>query len=153
MPWTIMLAWVLAQSTLLDQLVGTWTAEGTTRGQPSRYRIDAQRILQGKYVELRWTDIANNPPQYDARVIIGESSRPGEVIAHWIDNTGAENSVPPATGRISGDTLFLDFPYPDGAFRDTFVLDRAHHAWHIRLESADGSGGWRLFADYQMTGR
>ena len=66
---------------------------------------------------------------------------------------GAAYSVPPATGTVAGDTLTLDFPYPSGAFQDTFVHDPATDTWTIRLDAADGAGGWKRFADYRATRR
>jgi hypothetical protein len=70
-----------------------------------------------------------------------------------MDIFGAAYSVPPATGEVRGDSLMLDFPYPTGAFHDSFVLDRAHKTWAIRLEAADGKGGWKRFAEYRATPR
>jgi hypothetical protein len=61
--------------------------------------------------------------------------------------------VPPATGTARGDTLTLDFPYPVGAFHDTFVYDRATDTWTIRLDAADGGGGWKRFAEYRVARR
>jgi hypothetical protein len=136
--------------TLLDALVGRWTMTGAVRGRPVRYVLEARRVLQGKYVELHMTDAAAAPPAYEARVIVGEGAKPGEYIAHWIDSFGAQYSVPPATGTQRGDTLFLAFPYPDGAFHDTFAYDRARRTWHFRLDEADGHGGWKLFAEYEV---
>lgn len=134
---------------ILDAFVGTWTVTGKTRGKLSRYRLDARRVIQGRYVELHMVDVTAKPPAYEARLIIGATAQPGEYIAHWIDNFGAQYSVPPATGRQVDDTLFLDFPYPDGAFHDTFAYDRKRRSWHILLESADGKG-WKVFADYDV---
>jgi hypothetical protein len=70
-----------------------------------------------------------------------------------MDIFGAAYSVPPATGLVHGDSLLLDFPYPTGAFRDSFVLDRVHKTWAIRLDAADGKGGWKRFAEYRATPR
>ena len=80
---------------------------------------------------------------------IGPDTLAGHVIGHWLDNTGAAYSVPPATGVVSGDTLTLDFPYPTGAFHDTFVYDRSTKSWTMRLDAADGAGGWTRFAEYR----
>jgi hypothetical protein len=132
---------------LLDAFVGTWNVTGTTRGKTTRYRMEARRVLQNKYVELHLVDVMSKPPGYEARVIIGEAAEPGQYIAHWIDNFGAKYSVPTASGKQVDDTLFLDFPYPDGAFHDTFSYDRKRRSWHMLLESADGNG-WKVFADY-----
>ncbi len=68
--------------------------------------------------------------------------------AHWLDKFGAAFSIPPATGEARGDTIRLAFPYPDGAFRDTFVYERPTDTWYFRLEAADSAGGWQLFAEY-----
>jgi hypothetical protein len=46
-----------------------------------------------------------------------------------------------------------DFPYPTGAFHDTFVYDCATDAWTMRLDAADSSGGWTRFAEYRATRR
>jgi hypothetical protein len=135
---------------LLDQLVGDWRMVGTVRGNPATYTLVARRTLQDKYVELHMTDVSQ-PPRYEARVLIGEDTIPGRVIAHWMDAFGAAYSIPHATGSISGDTLRFTFNYTTGPFRDTFVFNRAAGSWHFLLESGDGRGAWRTFATYQVT--
>ena len=50
---------------------------------------------------------------------------------HWLDSFGAAYSVPAATGVVAGDSLILDFPYPSGAFHDSFVYDAAADTWTI----------------------
>jgi hypothetical protein len=138
---------------LLEHLAGRWTMKGTLRGQPVTYRLDAGWTLQHRFVELHLRDTEHTPPQYEARVFIGPDTLPGLVLAHWLDNFGAAYSVPSATGRIRGDTLTLDFPYPEGAFHDSFVFDSARRAWTIRLDQADKAGGWKRFAEYRTTRR
>jgi hypothetical protein len=96
---------------------------------------------------------AHLPPGYEARAFLGADTAGAGVIAHWLDNFGAAYSVPTATGAARGDTLVLDFPYPAGAFRDTFVHDRARDRWEMRLERTDGNGGWTLFAQYEARRR
>ena len=137
---------------LLGRLVGRWTMKGAVRGTPATYTLDATRVLQGRFVQLHMTDVAK-PPGYEALVSIGVDSAAGRYLAHWLDNTGAAYSVPPATGTARGDTLFLNFAYPDGPFRDTFSYDRATDAWHFLLEAGDSAGRWTLFADYVVRRR
>jgi hypothetical protein len=139
---------VATSDSLLDRLVGNWTVTGAVRGKPAHYAMTGARTLQRKYVELHMIDVAASPPAYEARVIIGQVEKPGTYIAHWIDAFGAQYSVPPGTGTERADTLFLDFPYPTGMFHDTFAYNRGADRWHFRLESADGKGGWTVFADY-----
>jgi hypothetical protein len=138
---------------LLDRLVGRWTVRGVVGSQPAQYQMDGTWTLQHRYVELHMQDVKHRPPEYEARVFIGADTVPGHVLAHWMDIFGAAYSVPPATGLVHGDSLLLDFPYPTGTFHDSFVLDRAHKTWKIRLDAADGKGGWKRFAEYQATPR
>jgi hypothetical protein len=141
-----------SMDSLLDHLVGRWTMTGSVRGKPATYTLDAARALQGSFVELKMKDV-HRPPEYEARVFIGVDSAQGRYIAHWLDRFGAAYSIPHATGEARGDTLLLLFPYPEGAFRDTFVYDRQRDRWHFRLEAADSGKQWQLFADYQVRPR
>jgi hypothetical protein len=134
---------------LLDALVGDWSMAGQVVGHPATYDLAGRRVLGGKYVELHMTDVTR-PPKYEARVFIGADTVAGRILVHWIDNTGAAYSVPPGTGTIAGDTLVFEIPYSTGPFRDTFTFDRRARIWTFRLESGDGKGGWRLFANYTV---
>jgi hypothetical protein len=140
-----------AAESLLQHLEGKWRMSGKVRGKAVTYTMDAGRVLQGRFVELHMTDVST-PPQYEARVFIGADTA-GRYIAHWLDNFGAGYSIPHGTGEARGDTVLLTFPYPHGAFRDTFVYDRTAEAWRFRLDAADGAGGWRLFAEYEVRRR
>jgi hypothetical protein len=133
---------------LLQRLVGTWEMNGTVRGTPVTYRLEGRRVLQNRFVELHMEDIST-PPGYEARVFIGADST-GRIIAHWMDVFGAAFSIPPGSGAVRADTLEILFQYADGPFRDRFVYNRRDDSWHFRLESGDGSGGWKLFGEYQV---
>jgi hypothetical protein len=126
---------------------------GTVRGRPATYRLDATWVLQRRFVELHMVDVQHTPPQYEARVFIGPDTVSGRILGHWLDSFGAAYSGPPATGVASGDSLTLDFPYPSGAFHDTFVYDGTTDTWTIRLDAADGAGGWKRFATYRTRRR
>lgn len=141
-----------AMDSLLGRMEGAWTMTGTVRGEPVTYRLDVRRVLRGRFIELHMEDVAA-PSAYEARVFLGVDSAKGEYIAHWLDNFGAPYSIPHATGTAQGDTIHIVFPYPDGAFSDQFIYDRVGDAWYFRLESADGRGGWRLFAEYRVRRR
>ena len=43
--------------------------------------------------------------------------------------------------------------YEARVFIDSFVLDPTHKTWAIRLDAADGKGGWKRFAEYRATPR
>jgi len=137
---------------LLQHLVGSWRMAGMVRGRPAMYHLDAERVLQGRFVELRMEDAAT-PPEYEARVFIGVDSAGPRYIVHWLDRFGAAYSIPHAIGQAAGDTIQFTFAYADGPFRDTFVYDRQQDRWHFRLESGDSTGAWRLFAEYGVQRR
>jgi hypothetical protein len=109
---------------LLERFVGHWTMTGTVRRRPATYRLEVAWVLAHRFVELHMEDVEHTPARYEARVFIGPDTLPGHVLGHWLDSFGAAYSVPPATGITAGDTLTLDFPYPGGAFHDTFIHDR-----------------------------
>ncbi len=134
---------------LLARLEGHWHMTGQVRGAPVTYTLDASRTLAGRWVELHMLDI-QRPPQYEARVFIGADTIPGRVLVHWLDSFGAAYSVPHGEGTVTGDTLRFTIPYRDGPFRDTFAWNRADGSWHFLLESGNGSGRWRTFAEYDV---
>jgi hypothetical protein len=138
---------------LLERFIGLWTMTGTVRARPVTYRLEGRWVLQHRFVELQMEDVEHTPHRYEARVFIGPDTLSGHVVVHWLDNFGAAYSVPPAIGVAAGDSLTLDFPYPDAAFHDTFVYDATAGSWTIRLDAAAGKGGWKRFADYRAVRR
>jgi hypothetical protein len=134
----------------LQKLVGHWKMTGQVMGRPATYDLVARRILDSRYVELHMKDVAR-PPAYEAIVTIGEDTLATKVLVHWIDSFGAAYSVPAGSGAASGDSLEFQIPYPYGAFRDTFVFSPKSGSWEFRIESSDGHGGWKLFANYFVT--
>lgn len=122
------------------------------RGHRVTYTLDVTRVLGGRFVELHMEDV-HRPPVYEARVFIGVDSAHAAYIAHGLDSFGAAYSIPHATGTASGDTLRLSFPYPSGAFRDTFVYDRSADSRSCRLETAGAPAGSGPFAEYRVRRR
>lgn len=132
---------------LLGRLTGNWRVSGDVRGQPAMYDMSVDRILSGRFVQLHMTD-THRPAMYEARVFLAADTSDGGVVAHWLDNFGGAYSVPPGFGRVSGDTVRLEFAYPTGLFRDTFVYHRERDAWDITLVSRNAQGNWQPFASY-----
>ena len=140
---------VAGRPALLAALEGKWTMRGDVRGKPVTYAMEARPVLQDKFVELHMRDVGVSS-EYEARVFIGVDPATGTVIAHWMDNHGAQASIPHATGHIAGDTLQFTFPYKSGQFRDTFTYDRAAASWVFLLEAQGKDGSWKHFARYQV---
>lgn len=141
-----------AADSLLGRLVGRWTLTGQVQGDSVTYEMTGTRELGGRFVVLRMKDVAV-PSQYEAHVYLGADSASAQVLVHWIDVFGAGSSVPHGIGRARGDTLAFTFAYASGNFRDTFTYDRRTDRWRFVLESADGAGGWKPFAEYHVRRR
>jgi hypothetical protein len=136
--------------TLLAHLIGHWRMRGDVRGKPATYDLDARYTLRDRYVELHMVDVAV-PSAYEARVLVGADTANGHVIVHWLDNFGAAYSVPPGYGTTHGDTLRVEFAYPTGAFRDTFIYNVREDSWDVTLLSETPAKTWSRFAHYSIT--
>ena len=53
-----------------------------------------------------------------------------------------------ASGKRQGQTLIIQFPYAEAAFKDTFVYDPNSHTWVLVIESQGPDGTWSNFAKY-----
>ena len=131
----------------LDGLSGAWDMTGTLGGNPVRYRADGARVLQGGFLCLHMID-ASPDPQYEASLYVGFDAKAGDYVGHWLDRFGAAGARVVATGKRTGDVLVLDFPYLEGAFRDTFTRHR--DTWSLLMESQAADGSWKTFASYEL---
>ena len=138
-----------APNAVLDRLVGDWVMAGDVRGKPVTYRLHTQRVLKGAWVRLDMVD-GQAPPDYEASLYIGYDSKAGDFVAHWLDQFGAAGARVVATGRLAEGRLVLDFPYAEGAFRDTFSF-AGPDAWSLVIEGQEKDGGWSPFARYAVS--
>jgi hypothetical protein len=136
-----------ADDTYLDALLGRWTMTGTLLGKPVRYHAEAERVLQGGFLRLHMLD-AVKPPQYEAALYLGYDAKAHDFIAHWLDKFGAAGARVVASGKREGETLILQFPYAEGAFRDTLQRDAQRDSWTLRIEAQGKDGSWSNFASY-----
>ncbi len=133
----------------LAQLAGRWDMSGTVRGKPAHYRAAGRWVLAGSWLELHLTDRAG-AAGYEARVFIGYDASAQQYIAHWLDRFGAAGAHVVATGARRGATLVLNFPYAEGAFRDTLTLVADGNSATLLLESQAPDGTWSTFARYRL---
>jgi hypothetical protein len=134
----------------LDALKGDWDLSGTLLGKPVRYQARGERVLQGGFLRLHMLDASGAPP-YEADVFIGFDAHAGDYVAHWLDRFGAAGARVVASGARRGPRLVIQFPYADGAFRDTFVWQAETASWSLLLESQAKDGTWSTFASYTLT--
>lgn len=133
----------------LDALQGDWDMSGTLLGKPVRYHARGERVLQGGFLCLHMIDAAE-APTYEADLFLGYDARADDYIGHWLDRFGAAGARVVASGKRQGETLIIQFPYADAAFKDTFVYDPKSHAWSLLIESQKPGGGWSNFATYSL---
>lgn len=134
----------------LDRLAGHWIVAREIRGEVVPNRLDAEWVLQHRFLRLHYTDPAK-PPQYEAMVFVGWNRERAEYVAHWIDVFGGDFSETLGHGRVEGDSIVLVFPYPDGDFRNTYRWWPASGSWTSRGESQDSTGAWRPFMSDRFT--
>jgi hypothetical protein len=138
-----------APDPFLAQLAGDWDLSGAVRGKPVHYHGTGRWVLQGAWLRLSLRELAR-PPGYEANVYIGYDAGARDYIAHWLDRFGAAGARVVAIGQRDGQTLVLQFPYPEGAFRDTFRLAGDGNSGSLLLESQEKDGTWSTFASYQL---
>jgi hypothetical protein len=122
---------------------------GTLLGKPVNYRARGQRVLQGGFLRLHMID-ADEAPIYEADLFLGYDARAHDYIGHWLDRFGAAGARVVASGKRQGDTLVIQFPYLEAAFKDTFVYDPKTDTWSLLIESQKPSGEWSQFATYTL---
>jgi hypothetical protein len=137
------------ENAYLDALQGDWDMTGTLLGKPVKYHARGERVLQGGFLRLHMID-ATAAPTYEADLFLGYDAHADDYIGHWLDRFGAAGARVVASGKRTADTLVIEFPYADSAFRDTFVHDPKSRTWSLRIESQGPGGGWSDFAVYTL---
>jgi hypothetical protein len=147
--------WISPDS-LLNKLTGKWILNGTIDGQKTIHDIDAQRVLNGQYVQLkevsREKDQLGNP-LYEAIVYICWEESKKQYSCLWLDNTsngGISNGI---IGRASqnGDKIEMIFKYGDtNQFHTTFLYDRDTESWQWFMDGEE-NGKLQPFARVKLT--
>ena len=138
-----------AATRYLAQLTGDWQMSGTVLGKAVRYRAHGRWVLNDAWLELSMQDVAR-PPHYQAQLYIGYDGKAGDYVAHWLDQFGAAGARVVASGERHERTLVLNFPYAEGAFRDTLTLAADSASGTLLLEAQRSDGSWSTFASYRM---
>jgi hypothetical protein len=138
-----------ADNAYLDALRGDWDMTGTLLGKPVKYHARGQRVLHGGFLRLHMIDAAD-VPTYEADLFLGYDPHADDYIGHWLDRFGAAGARVVASGKRKGETLVIEFPYAEAAFKDTFGYDPNTDTWSLLIESRKPDGGWSQFAAYTL---
>jgi hypothetical protein len=133
----------------LDGLQGEWEMTGMLLGKPVKYHARGERVLQGGFLRLHMIDLGA-APKYEAELSLGFDAHAGDYIVHWLDRFGAAGARVVATGKRTGKTLVVLFPYAEGAFKNTYEFEPKSGSWSLVFESQAADGAWSNFATYTL---
>lgn len=123
---------------------------GTVEGKPVSFSLEAERVLQNKFILIHMKDLGV-PSQYEADVYIGYDTARACYVTFWLDNFGVDSAVSVlGYGKKIENALVILFSFPNEPFRDTFTYDSMNDAWRFLLEDGTPQGTWKTFADYTL---
>lgn len=155
-PITVKSQQITQPDSLLNKLTGKWVLKGTIAGQETIHEIDAKRVLNGQYVQLkevsREKDEKGNP-LYEAVIYICWQEAKKQYFCLWLDNTSNEGISNQVIGHAkqSGDKIEMLFKFSDvNQFHTTFLYDRVTDTWHWLMDGEE-NGKLQPFARVKLT--
>jgi hypothetical protein len=134
-----------ADDPFLANLVGRWEISRRIRGTEVHNHLDAHWVLQHRFIVLHMID-ADEPPKYEAIVLMGYDTAHDRYVAHWTDTYGAQ-SPGVGYGKRVGNAVDFVFPSPEGNFHNTFTWDPVQRTWRSLMESEGRDGKRTFFAE------
>jgi len=155
-PVTVKSQQVSQPDSLLNNLAGKWVLTGTIEGQKTTHDVDAKRVLNGQYVQIkevsREKDEKGNP-LYDAVIYICWQDAKKQYFCLWLDNTSNEGISNQVIGRAkqNGDKIEMVFKFSDAnQFHTTFIYDRNADTWQWLMDGEE-NGKLQPFASVRLT--
>lgn len=155
-PVTVKSQQVSQPDSLLNNLAGKWVLTGTIEGQKTTHDVDAKRVLNGQYVQIkevsREKDEKGNP-LYDAVIYICWQDAKKQYFCLWLDNTSNEGISNQVIGRAkqNGDKIEMLFKFSDAnQFHTTFIYDRNADTWQWLMDGEE-NGKLQPFARVKLT--
>lgn len=155
-PVTVKSQQISQPDSLLNNLAGKWVLTGTIEGQKTIHDVDAKRVLNGQYVQIkevsREKDEKGNP-LYDAVIYICWQDAKKQYFCLWLDNTSNEGISNQVIGRAkqNGDKIEMLFKFSDAnQFHTTFIYDRETDTWQWLMDGEE-NGKLQPFASVRLT--
>ena len=155
-PVTVKSQQISQPDSLLNNLAGKWVLTGTIEGQKTTHDVDAKRVLNGQYVQIkevsREKDEKGNP-LYDAVIYICWQDAKKQYFCLWLDNTSNEGISNQVIGRAkqNGDKIEMLFKFSDAnQFHTTFIYDRNADTWQWLMDGEE-NGKLQPFARVKLT--
>jgi len=128
---------------LMTRLEGEWTLTRQIRGKELHNSVRASWVLNHQFLQLHMKDV-QEPPAYEALVLIGFDHANKTYVAHWTDTWGGKFSAR-GLGTRRGQSIEFRFEYDDGPFFNTFTWQPEERRWQMRGENQDREGRRTLF--------
>jgi len=140
---------------LLDHMAGQWVLQGTIASGPTTHDIDADWVLQNRYIrihEVSRENDAQGKPLYEAIVFVGYDQAKSRYVCFWFDITGVASPDTGAAAQREGDTLPFLFKSSGGDFHTTFIYNSKNDTWTWRMD-AEQNGALQPFARMTLSRR
>jgi hypothetical protein len=141
---------------LLNKMTGKWILNGTIDNQKTTHDIDAQRVLNGQYVQIKEVSREKDPtgkPLYEAVVYICWEESKKQYSCLWLDNTSNEGISNGIIGRAiqNMDKIELIFIYnAKSKFHTTFEYNKERDTWQWSMDGEE-NGKIQPFARVTLT--
>jgi hypothetical protein len=128
---------------LLNELIGKWTLNGTIGGQKTTHDLDVQRVLNGQYVQITEVSREKDPtgkPLYEAIVYICWEVSKKQYSCLWLDNTSNEGLSNGIIGRANQnkDKIEMLFKYNETSqFHTTFAYNKETDTWQWLMDNEE----------------
>lgn len=155
-PATVKSQQITHPDSLLNKLAGKWVLNGVIAGHETIHDIDAKRVLNGQYLQLkeisREKDGKGNS-LYDAIIYICWQEASKQYFCLWLDNTSNEGISNQVIGRAkqNGDKIEMVFTFKDATqFHTAFLYDRDRDTWQWLMDGEE-NGKLQPFARVKLT--
>jgi hypothetical protein len=142
-PYSIFAQQTTTQDSLLDQMVGKWTLEGTIAGSPTIHDIDAEWVLGHQYIRLKEVSHEkemNGNPSYEAMVFICWEQKLQQYSCLWLDNTGNGGLSAQAVGHAKANGNKIEFLFRGAdlsVFHKSFIYSKVTDTWQWLMDGEE----------------
>jgi len=135
----------------LQPLTGAWELTGTMGTVELHQRCEGGWILQKNFFRMECRAVSPDRSGYRAVYIIGYHTEKEQYLFHLFDTFGGDYAETIGRGVLNNNRIVFEFDYPQGAFRNTFVRNKADRDWKMVLRQKNEQGEWELFSEKVLT--
>ncbi len=134
---------------LVNNLEGSWKAEGSVMGNAAHHDVKADWVLNHQFLRIQETTSVEAPAaerRYDSIWYLGYDTVSERYVMHLMDTFGGRFSETLGYGTRDGDQIKFVFEYPDGPFHNTYRWNPDEKKWQWLMEQKNKEGKWTPFA-------